>query len=269
MAQTINASIVTYHTDSGELRHCLSLLESAQSVATVYVIDNASDEATRLIVNEYPRAVYIPSANVGYGAAHNIALRHTLNSPTPYHLVLNTDIDFSPADLAELIDYMDAHPAIGALQPEITDRRGNPLYTVRLLPTPFDLLLRRFLPARFMRSRRERYELRHIDRSRPLNIPYHQGSFMLLRSDALREAGLFDERFFMYPEDIDLTRRIHALRPTIYYPAVTIIHDHRQASYHSPRMTRIHILNMIRYFNKWGWFHDPDRTRFNRRTLQQ
>ena len=83
MAQTINASIVTYHTDSGELRHCLSLLESAQSVATVYVIDNASDGDTRLIVNEYPKAVYIPSANVGYGAAHNIALRHTLNSPTP------------------------------------------------------------------------------------------------------------------------------------------------------------------------------------------
>ena len=92
---------------------------------------------------------------------------------------------------------------------------------------------------------------------------------MLLRCDTLREVGLFDERFFMYPEDIDLTRRIHAVAKTIFYPYVKVVHNHRRASYHSLRMTLIHIANMVRYFNKWGWFFDRARRRINRLTLRE
>ena len=86
---------------------------------------------------------------------------------------------------------------------------------------------------------------------------------MLLRTEALLKSGLFDERFFMYPEDIDLTRRIHRDFLTLYYPSETIVHAHRQASYHSLRMLWIHATNMIRYFNKWGWLFDSERRLFN------
>ena len=79
---------------------------------------------------------------------------------------------------------------------------------------------------------------------------------MFIRSEALKAEGLFDERFFMYPEDIDLTRRIHRHWKTLYYPACEIVHDHRAESYKSLRMTKIHIINMMRYFNKWGWWVD-------------
>lgn len=90
---------------------------------------------------------------------------------------------------------------------------------------------------------------------------------MFFRVSALVKTGLFDERFFMYPEDIDLTRRMHELFPTIYWPDVSVVHAHRASSYHSVKMLRIHAINMIRYFNKWGWFHDPSRKRFNTKIL--
>jgi GT2 family glycosyltransferase len=90
---------------------------------------------------------------------------------------------------------------------------------------------------------------------------------MFLRTEAVLEAHLFDERYFMYPEDIDLTRTIHRNWLTIYYPAVTIVHNHAKGSYHSFHLLWIHIVNMCRYFNKWGWFFDPERKEYNRRLM--
>ena len=75
---------------------------------------------------------------------------------------------------------------------------------------------------------------------------------MFLRCDSLRKVGLFDPRYFMYPEDIDLTRRINQHYRTVMYPAVEITHNHAQGSYHSTRLLWIHITNMIKYFIKWG-----------------
>ncbi len=187
-----------------------------------------------------------------------------LEAGTDYHLVLNSDVRFNPLSILPLIEYLDANPDVGAVQPRIEYPDGTLQYTVRLLPTPADVIFRRFLPRRLVADRINRYELRHIDHTRPFNVPYHQGSFMLLRTSALKDVGLFDERFFMYPEDIDLTRRIHEKYRTMYMPTATVVHDHRAASYHSPKMLAIHMVNMIRYFNKWGWISDRQRRRFNR-----
>ena len=91
---------------------------------------------------------------------------------------------------------------------------------------------------------------------------------MLLRTRAAVDAGLFDERYFMYPEDIDLTRTIHRNWLTLYYPQWTVVHRHERASYKSRRMLWIHIRNMCRYFNKWGWVCDAERRQFNRALTQ-
>jgi len=102
-----------------------------------------------------------------------------------------------------------------------------------------------------------------------LDVPYLSGCFMLFRTEALKEVGLFDERFFMYPEDIDLTRRIHAKYRTVFYPEVSIIHHHAQSSYLNLKMLFIHITNMVKYFNKWGWILDKERKIINKKILEQ
>lgn len=258
----MNVSIVTYKTDLDELAKCMMSLDTPV-VGRIYVVDNGSEKRIADFVGKYHNAVYIANANTGYGSAHNIAIRKSISEGADYHLVLNSDVYFEPELLESAKKYMDNHPQTGQLHPALTYPDGRPQYTVRRLPTPFDVFIRRFVPDFLFRKSRDRYLLKDLDLETVINAPYHQGSFMLLRISALKEVGLFDERFFMYPEDIDLTRRMHERYETVYYPFLKAVHAHRAESYSSGRMLRIHIINMIRYFNKWGWFYDPSRRKVN------
>lgn len=259
----VSVSIVTYHTPLDELDTCLSSI-NCDMVARIYVIDNSRDKLIEKWAGKRAGVIYIPSDNIGYGAAHNLALRAELDRhDCDYHLVMNSDMKFEPHVISDIHAYMEAHPDIGTLQPIIVSPDGSRQYTCRRLPSPFDVFIRRFIPTGLFKKHREKYLLTDLDYTITQNIPYHQGSFMFLRKEALHQAGLFDERFFMYPEDIDLTRRIHRHYLTVCWPGATIVHNHRAASYHSLRMLVIHAVNMIRYFNKWGWLHDPERVRFN------
>lgn len=108
--------------------------------------------------------------------------------------------------------------------------------------------------------------MRDVDLSKPCEVPSLSGCFMFLRSTALKEAGLFDERFFMYMEDVDLCRRIGAVSQTVFFPGCSVIHGYSKGSYKSARLFRLHLGSAIRYFNKWGWVFDRDRRERNRRT---
>ena len=260
----VSVSIVTYRTPLSELDTCLASL-ACPEVSRIYIVDNGRDKRIRDWSADKPKVIYIPSDNRGYGAGHNQALRRELaiDDGGKYHLVMNSDLEFAPHVIADIIDYMDSHPEAGTLQPHMTGIDGMRQYSCRMLPAPADVFIRRFMPDGWLTGRRDKYLLKHLDPSRTWNIPYHQGSFMFMRKDALKNVGLFDERFFMYPEDIDMTRRIHRRYLTPYWCGATIIHRHRAASYHSWRMLRIHIVNMIRYFNKWGWLYDRERKLYN------
>lgn len=260
----VRASIVTYQTDSQELATCVRALQAA-GVTAITIVDNSPTDSLRVRSEELGTEYVFTGKNLGYGAAHNIALRQSLAQNTAeYHLVINSDVYFADDVIDRIVTFMDSHPEVGQLIPRTVYPDGREQAVVRMLPTPLDVFGRRFLPSGWMRRRNSRYLLEHVDHSRPFNVAYHQGSFMFLRVEALWQTGLFDERFFMYPEDIDLTRRIHERYQTLFWPEVTITHAHRAASYKSLRMLRIHCVNMIRYFNKWGWFIDPKRREINR-----
>ena len=100
-----------------------------------------------------------------------------------------------------------------------------------------------------------------------MDIPFLLGSFMFFRLPCFKKVGLFDESIFMYMEDIDITRRIHKFYKTVFWPEVTIVHAHKAESYKSKKMLRIHIKSAIQYFNKWGWFWDSERRRWNRQVM--
>ena len=261
----LNVSIVTYCPDwPGEVLPLVEELQKVQALHRVYIVDN-SPEPFAIRVSD--RVQYIHTGkNLGYGRAHNIAIRESIYDQVPLHLVMNSDILVKAADIDTLCAFVLSQPAVGHLMPRVVNPDGELQHLCKMLPTPLDVFGRRFLPAAWMRKRNARYELHDADYSRPMNVPYLSGCFMLLRTEAVQKARLFDERYFMYPEDIDLTRTIHRDYLTLYYPAITIVHNHKKASYQSWRMLWVHIVNMCRYFNKWGWLFDAERRQFNTET---
>ena len=102
-----------------------------------------------------------------------------------------------------------------------------------------------------------------------MEVPFLSGCFMFLRTKVLEDIGLFDERFFMYAEDIDLTRRINEKYKTIFYPKTFIYHGHAKESFKKIKLFYIHLTNIIIYFNKWGWIFDSKRKKINKRILKQ
>jgi GT2 family glycosyltransferase len=265
----ITASVVLYKTSAAQLERLYDCLRRSSRRPQLYIVDN-SPEATSLPFGTEPWITYIRAEkNLGYGGGHNVALRQILGT-SDLHFVLNPDIFFGAQELEKMIDHMEKHPDVGQLMPKVIYPDGSLQYLCKLLPTPADLFLRRFMIGPFRRlaeQQSERLELRFTGYDREMDVPYLSGCFMLFRTSALREIGLFDERFFMYPEDIDITRRVHQRFRTIFFPGATIVHDHGKESYKTFRALWIHMVNLAKYFNKWGWIFDPERTRVNRKTL--
>lgn len=259
----LNVSIVLYNPNWSQVVELTQSLLRCDSVRKVYWVDN-SPKATEVLPIASARVEYLfNNRNLGYGAAHNIAIRESIYDDVLFHLVVNPDIEITDDTLPTLLAFIEQHAEVGMVMPKIVSPTGEVQYLCKLLPTPLDVFGRRFLPKNWMRKRNERYELRHTGYDKMMNVPYLSGCFMLLRTEAVKKARLFDERFFMYPEDIDLTRRIHRDYLTVYFPHTTVVHHHAKASYHSLKMLWIHAVNMCRYFNKWGWWCDKEREEMN------
>ena len=266
----ITASIVVYKSPARDIKTVISCV--SDSIArTIYVVDNASNGSLKdLVLTLSEKVVYIQGhGNVGYGAAHNIAIREAIRRGAKYHLVINPDIEFKNGIIEKLAIYLDHNPAVGQVIPKIVLPNGEIQYACKLIPTPLDLFFRRFLPAKVNEKRANKFELRFTGYNKVMNAPYHHGCFMFFNVSALKEIGLFDERFFMYPEDIDLTRRIHEKYATMFYPDAEVVHAHAAASRKSTKMFLIHSWNIFRYFNKWGWFFDNKRRSINRQILKE
>jgi GT2 family glycosyltransferase len=251
-------------TDGGQLIRCIDSVNKSID-ATIFLIDNSPTNKLEKVSNQFNNVKYIFNpANPGYGAAHNIALRAALQMGGSYHLVLNADVYFDPPTLGSLANYMGRKTDVGLVMPKVLFPNGEIQYLCKLVPTPFDLIGRMIFPKKIWAKNNFKFEMRSTNYSKEMFVPYLSGCFMFLRIDALRKCGLFDERFFMYPEDIDLTRRIAAEYKTIFYPEVIVYHEYGAASKKSIKMLLIHAFNIIKYFNKWGWIFDSERTRLNK-----
>jgi len=262
--QDLTASIVIYKTPASILAKTIqSFLEAAPN-STLYLIDNSPYDNLRYLA-EHPNVVYLfNNKNVGFGSGHNQAIVKILNT-SRYHLVLNPDVYFDKKVISSLYQYMEAHPSVGHVMPKVLYPDGRIQYLCKLLPTPKTFLIRRFL--NFLNTTLDKenfhYQFQFTNYNELMDVPFLSGCFMFLRVNALKEVGLFDERFFLYTEDVDLSRRMHIRFRTVYNPIVSIYHYHARSSYKDFWLTLRVIQSAIRYFNKWGWVNDPERKRIN------
>ena len=265
----ITASIVLYNTPKFQVETVLKSVLDSKSIEKLYVIDNSPNDWWRCLEKTSTIIRYVYNENTGYGASHNLAMRKAVEEGSSYHVVLNPDLKFDSNVIQALYEFMEAHKDVGHVMPKILNQEGELQYLCKLVPSPFDLIFKRFLPKSFSKKSSYKFQLKFADYDKEMDVPYLSGCFMFFRMEAVKKVNGFDERFFMYPEDIDITRRIHRFYRTVYYPKVFVYHLHAAESYHSRKMLKVHIQNMIKYFNKWGWFIDSERNHFNKETLEK
>ncbi|WP_442589150.1 glycosyltransferase family 2 protein [Pedobacter sp. AW31-3R] len=256
----VSACIVLYKNDIDLLERAISSFLDTDLKVKLYLIDNSPTSLLSFLADQSADVEYFHNpSNPGFGAGHNLAIEKILEVSS-YHLVLNPDIYFSRGTLEKLYEFMELHQDIGQVMPKVLYPDGTMQYLCKKNPTPFDLFARRFMPKfihPIFKKRMDEYEYKDKDYDQMMyDIPYLSGCFMFFRTSALKAAGFFDERIFMYIEDADITRRMLAIARTAYFPEAIVYHHFAKGSHKNWRLTMYSVHGAWVYFNKWGWTGD-------------
>jgi GT2 family glycosyltransferase len=210
------------------LRQCLAALESERSQLDldVTVVDNASgDGSAELVAAQFPWVRLMRNErNVGFGAAHNQALRGAQGRNV---LVLNPDALPRPGALRLLVEFLDSHADVGVVGPRLRNPDGSVQPSRRRLPTTATLFLESTQLQRFSSANAvlRRYYVEDRSDDEQQDVDWLVGACLCARAEAVAQVGLFDERFFMYSEELDWCRRFRASGwRVVYLPAAEVVH---------------------------------------------
>ena len=246
----VSVSIVTHNSADviGTLLN--SLFEHTAAKMDVYVIDNGStDDTVARVQADFPTVTVVTQDNWGFGAGHNAVLDRLTSA---YHAVVNPDIVLYEDSLSVLCAYLDEHADVVMATPLILNPDGTRQDVPRRTPKWRYLASRKLerLGGPFCRWRDE-YTMRTESFDAPLDVTFCTGCFFVIRTELYRTLGGFDEQFFLYCEDADLTRRALAHGRAVCLPQTGVIHGWERGSAHNRRLLRIHLSSLRKYFRKW------------------
>ncbi len=238
------------------LRDCLqSVFASEIDVPPeVIVVDNASaDDSAAMVRAEFPQVTLIASdENLGFARGSNLGASHATGD---FIFLLNPDTRLYPDTLHRLRDYLQAHPAVGVVAPQLLWADGSIQSSRRRFPSLSTMLwestlLEQWFPHNHAAAR---YRFDDIPPTEPLAVDWAVGAALFLRRDVWAQVGGLDGSFFMYFEETDWCRRVADAGWEIHYlPAAKVVHFEGQSSGQvvAARMARFQ-RSKIRYAEKW------------------
>ena len=221
----------------------------------LYVVDNASPDGCgpRLAQTDFcdvrVQVICLPK-NLGFGKGHN-SIMDRLTSDV--HFILNPDIQLTADTLSDLADWMAAHPGVAMTRPGLTFPDGRP-QQLPLRRCNVRAMVYRQLPClRFWAKYNDRYLMADKDLTKPTEIEFCTGSFSAVDTAAFKAVGGFDEGYFMYVEDADLTQKMRTQGKAYLVPQYTAIHAWHRAAHRSLKPFLWQLRSLLRYFSKWGF----------------
>lgn len=247
----ITISVVTYN-NMDTIQKCIDSLYqySMKPDMRFFVIDNGSIDGTKeWVERNYPDICLIQSPNnIGFGKAHNLVIPFLGEG---YHFIINPDIEIKEDVVTPIVQYMNENPEVHIVTPEIRNPDGSVQYLPKNNPTIRYLMLSK-VPG-FHHLRRQ-YTRQGENMTVPTDIEFCTGCFFCIRSQTYKAVGGFDDRYFMYFEDADLSREIRKRGSRlIYYPSVNVCHAWKRENVKKVRGVKREVRSMVQYFNKWGW----------------
>ncbi len=248
----ISASVVMYGSPE-ETLNCIKSLCAHTKDSCIYLVDNASpdDALKKLCENEPPKEVVVlpQKQNKGYGSGHNVVLP-LLNSR--YHAVVNPDILLNDDALNAMADWMDKNPDVVITTPHLVFPNGQEQLLAKRRPALLPLLARQF-SLKFLKKYERHYLMQDEDLAKPTDVQFCSGSFFLIRTNVFKKMGGFDEKYFMYVEDADITQKALRFGRAVYLPHVTVVHEWQRKAHGNMRQFVWQAKSMFRYFCKWGF----------------
>lgn len=244
--------IVTYNNKDNISAALGSVFEHTRGAELdVYIVDNASSDGTPDIVEKnFPQAMVIRnSKNMGFGAGHN-AVIDMLHSD--HHFIVNPDILLTSDTVSEMCEFLQENPDIVMAVPKFVYENGEEQFTPKLTPTVKYMLggrLERFGGV-FRKWRRE-YTFADRNLTEVTDVGFCSGCFIAVKTDIFKKVGGFDERYFLYSEDADLTRMAQRYGRTVYAPRFSVVHLWERAYMKSRKYFFIQLSSMFKYFWKW------------------
>jgi hypothetical protein len=201
---------------------------------------------------EFPQVALIASdENLGYTRGNNLGLRAARGR---YLLVLNPDTEVVEDAVPQMLAYMDAHPAVGLIGPQLRFPDGALQSTRRRFPS----LLTGFFESTWLQSLApsallNHYYARDLPDQAVEEVDWVMGAALLVRREVYEQVGGFDEGFFMYSEELDWCRRIKAAGwRVVYFPPAQVIHHEARSSAQVPAATHIRFnTSKVRYYRKY------------------
>ena len=239
------------------LRKCLASLPLAGGALTdIIVVDAASaDGSADMVRAEYPAVQLLAETqNLGYTRGNNLGLRAARGQ---YLLILNPDTEVVGEALTQMVAYMEAHPQVGMLGPQLIHPDGTVQSTRRRFPTlAIACLESTWLQPLAPRFLLDRYYALDLPDEAVSEVDWVMGAALLVRREAYAQVGGFDEGFFMYSEEVDWCRRMKAAGwRVVYFPPARVIHHAGRSSEQVPAATHIRFnASKVRYFRK---YHGP------------
>ena len=248
----ISVAIVAYNDEKDVRDAVCSIVEHTAACVSmkIYVIDNSTEENNlQALEREFAQVEYLKTGkNLGFGRGHNYVLGRL---DSKFHAIVNPDILLVEDSLSILMDFMERMGA-GMAVPRLLDTEGNLQAAYRRELTVADMGIRMFWPSHF-KKRQAYHTMQDMDYEKPFQVPFAQGSFLVIRSKLFWDVGGFDERYFMYMEDADLCQYVNLVSYLWYCPDTKVIHRWERGSHKDARLRRMHIKSMPKYFWKWGW----------------
>lgn len=250
----VSACIVVYNDAQEAAQAAASVLSHTNGVDLhVYLVDNASPDGAGEELSQMPLDSRITlkclARNIGFGSGHNTVLDEL---DSRYHAVINPDITLETDAITALCDWLDAHPEAVMATPRLVFPTGEEQYTAKRKPS-FMGLLSRQLPLPFLKKAEMHYLMRDEDLTVPREIDFCTGCFFVIRTDVFRKMGGFDESYYMYVEDADLTREAQRFGKVMYVPETWVVHAWHRTARKKWKHFWMQVHSMLHYWSKWGF----------------
>ncbi len=264
------AIIVVNYKMRNHIEKCFSSLFSEISSSSlsieVVLVDNASgDTIDQFLKEKYPsvRCIMLPE-NRGFGKAQNIGIKSV---DAKYYFILNPDTEFKPGEnsIQKLFHFMETHPKVGVVGPKLLHPDGSLQFSCWRFPTVWQPLFSRTRLGEKGRGKKisNHYFMKDFDHLTTRPVDAVMGSAMFVRKEAVTDVGVFDERFWMYFEDVDWCLRMWEACWSVYYIHDVILHHaHGRGSAKVPgiiraflqnKLARVHFMSWVKYM--WKWRH--------------